>query len=182
MREKKLFWRINHDIRAPELRVINEDGTQVGILSRVKALELAQEKGRDLVEIAPKANPPVAKVIEFGKFRYREEKKLRAERKKSKVSELKEIRFSPFIAEGDFQVRQRRIEEFLNEGYKVKLVVVFKKRQLASKKFGYDILKRIVEELGGRVATDMDAKFLGRHLIMIVSPLKKVKEDGKNEK
>ena len=109
-------------------------------------------------------------IIEFGKFKYQEEKKLKEAQKKSKPSELKEIRFTPFIGEGDYQTRIKRIDEFLTDKDKVKLVVYFKLKQLGSKTFGYDILNRILKDLGEGINVDMKPKFLGRNLIMIISP------------
>ena len=170
---KNIPWRVNEQIRAVQLRVIDSEGQQLGVLPISQALQKAREEGVDLIEIAPKANPPVAKIIELGKFRYQEEKKLRESQKKTKAAELKEIRFSPFIAEGDYQTRLNRVKEFLVDGDKVKLVVVFKGRQLGSKQFGYSLFKKILGELGDSIVVDMEPKFIGRHLAMIVSPLKK---------
>lgn len=173
MRDNKIHWRINEEIRARELRVIGPDGKQIDVLSREKALEKAKEMELDLIEIAPNANPPVAKITNFGKFRYAEEKKARQEKKKSKAAELKEIRFSPFIGEADYQTRIARIKEFLDDSSKVKIVIVFKGRQMGSSRFGYELLKKILKHFGENVVVDMEPKFLGRHLVMIISPLKK---------
>jgi translation initiation factor IF-3 len=164
------YWRINEKIPATTLRVLDSKGLQIGVISKDEALRLAHESGEDLIEIAPNANPPVAKIIEFGKFKYQEEKKLKEAQKKSKPSELKEIRFTPFIGEGDYQTRIKRIDEFLTDKDKVKLVVYFKLKQLGSKAFGYDILNRILKDLGEGINIDMKPKFLGRNLIMIISP------------
>lgn len=155
------------------MRLIGSDGKQEGVLNISDALKKADEAGLDLVEIAPNAKPPVVKIVELGKFRYEQEKKLKKEKKKSKAGELKEIRFSPFIADHDYATRMQRIKEFLNESNKVRVVVVFLGRQMNSKQFGYDLIKRITEELGERVAIDMEPKFIGRHLITTLSPLKK---------
>lgn len=141
---------------------------------------MAKEKNEDLIELVANANPPVAKIIEFGKFKYQEEKKKKEALKKSKPSELKEIRFTPFIGEGDYQTRLRRINEFLTDKDKVKLVVYFKIKQLGSKTFGYDILGRILKDLGEGINVDMKPKFMGRNLIMIISPTNKYGKD-KNE-
>ena len=164
------YWRINEKIPATTLRVLDSKGLQVGVISKEEALKKAKESGEDLIEIAPNANPPVAKIIEFGKFKYQEEKKLKEAQKKSKPSELKEIRFTPFIGEGDYQTRIKRIDEFLTDKDKVKLVIYFKLKQLGSKAFGYDILNRILKDLGEGINIDMKPKFLGRNLIMIISP------------
>ncbi len=164
------YWRVNEKIPATTLRVLDSKGVQIGVISKDEALKKAKESGEDLIEIAPNANPPVAKIIEFGKFKYQEEKKLKEAQKKSKPSELKEIRFTPFIGEGDYQTRIKRIDEFLTDKDKVKLVIYFKLKQLGSKAFGYDILNRILKDLGEGINIDMKPKFLGRNLIMIISP------------
>lgn len=183
MRSTKKYWQINENIRANKLRVISQDGKQLGIISTADAIKMARDKDLTLVEIAPKAKPPVAKIVDFGKFRYQEEKKQRAQEKKAKASELKEIRFSPFIAEQDYNTRLERIKEFLGDKNKVRLSVVFKRQQMRSKQFGYDLLKRILNELGNTVAVDMEPKFLGRHLVMVISPTKvKPKQEIKDNK
>lgn len=174
MKSEKLYWRINEQIRAPEVRLLGPDNKQIGIVSRAEALSKAKEAGLDLIEIAPKAQPPVVKIEELGKFRYQEEKKLQKQKKGAKTSDLKEIRFSPFIAEHDFETRFERINQFLQENNKVRAVVVFKGRQLGSKNFGYQLLKKLVERLGDKVVIDMEPKFIGRHLVMVVSPTKKI--------
>lgn len=171
----KLIWKINNQIRAPEVRVIGSNGKQEGVLKIGDALKKAQEEGLDLVEIAPNAKPPVTKIVELGKFRYEQEKKLQKEKKKTKASELKEVRFSPFIADHDYRTRIEKIKEFLEESNKVRLVVVFKGRHMGSKDFGYKLFKKILDGFGNSVAIDMEPKFIGRHLIMTISPLKKVK-------
>lgn len=171
MKTGSISWRVNEQIRAEKLRVIGPDGKQIGLLTKQEALEKSQKEGLDLIEIAPQAVPPVAKIINFGKFRYQEEKKRRQEAKRAKSAELKEIRFTPFIAENDYNIRLVRIKEFLAEKNKVKAVVVFKGRQLGSKQFGYSLLKRLVEEFKDSIVVDMEPKFIGRHLIMIISPV-----------
>jgi len=173
--KRKLNWRINQEIKEALIRVIGEDGKQIGLMSTAQALKIAQEKGKDLIEIAPKANPPVTKIMELGKFLYQEEKKKRKQKRETKSTEVKEVRFSPFIAEGDYNTRLNRVKEFLGEGNKVRLVVVFKGRQMKGKEFGYQLIGRIMTELDNKVVKDMEPKFLGRHLVTIISPLK-----GKN--
>ncbi|OGM25184.1 translation initiation factor IF-3 [Candidatus Woesebacteria bacterium RIFCSPHIGHO2_02_FULL_38_9] len=172
MRTIKTNYRVNSQIRAPKLRVIGSEGKQVGIISLNDALKTANDAKLDLVEIAPNAKPPVAKIVELSKFLYQEEKRVKKLQKQAKASILKEIRLSPFIAENDYNVRIERIKEFLVEKNKVKATVVFKGRQMGSKQFGYDLLNKILRTLGDSVALDMKPKFYGRHLSMIVSPLK----------
>lgn len=166
-------WRINLQIKAPEVRLIGPDGKQIGVVSVSDALKKAEEEGLDLIEIAPKAKPPVAKITELGKFRYEEEKRLKKQKVGSKGSDLKEIRFSPFIAQHDYNVRVDRAKEFLADKNKVKLVIAFKGRQMGRKQFGYDLLEKIKSSLGDQIVVDMAPKFLGRHLAMIVSPTNK---------
>lgn len=163
-------WRLNEKISATELRVLDFEGKQIGVMKKEEALKLALEAGVDLIEIVPNAKPPVAKIIDFGKFRYQEEKKLKEAQKKSKPSDLKELRFTPFIGDGDYNMRLNRIDEFFKEKHKVKLVVYFKIKQLGSKQFGYNIFNRIIKDLGEGFNIDMKPKFLGRNLIMIISP------------
>jgi translation initiation factor IF-3 len=179
-------WRTNEQIRAPEVRLIGEDDKQIGVLKKEEALKMAKEKGVDLVEIAPKAKPPVVKIIEFGKFLYREEKKLKKQKKGSKTSELKEVRFSPFIADNDYKTRIERIEEFLRDRNKVRVTVKFKGREMSAKKFGYELVDRIVTNLGELAKVDQKPKFIGRHLIVTLSPTnaakpKKEKRNVKNK-
>lgn len=170
---KKTFWRTNEQIRAREVRAIDESGGQIGIMPVKDVILLAKKEGKDVVEIASKAEPPVVKVIEYGKFKYQEEKKSREQSKKAKSADLKEVRFTPFMGEADYQTRLKRAREFLLDGDKVRAVVVFKGRQMDSKKYGYDLLKKILEEFEDAVSVDMEPKFAGRHLAMIVSPIKK---------
>lgn len=169
----KQYWRINEQISAQQLRVIDAESKQVGVLTRAEALAKAKESNLDLVEIAPNAQPPVVKIVDYNKFRYQEEKKQRQEAKKVKGGEVKEIRFSPFIAEGDYQTRIARIKEFLEDRNKVRIVIVFKGRQMNSKQFGYDIIGRIKKDFGDAVVMDMEPKFIGRHLATVISPVTK---------
>lgn len=180
------FWRTDYQIRASELRVIDAKGKLIGVLKKDEAIRKAKEEGLTLVEIAPNAVPPVAKIVDFGKFKYAEEKKARAQAKGVKGGEVKEIRFSPFIAENDFNIRITRIKEFLGDKNKVRVVVVFKGPQMRVKNTGYDLIKRILVVLGDSVTTDMFPKFLGKYLVTVISPVtkkaaKKENKDAKNE-
>ena len=175
MKKSKTYWRINHNIHAPKVRVIDEKDKQIGILALSDALKKAEEAKLDLVEIAPNAKPPVAKIIDFGKFRYQERKKSKSQKKSTKSGDIKEVRFSPFIGEADYRTRLQRIKEFLEEKNKIRLVVKFKGRQMGSKQFGYNLLRRINTELGDTIIIDMEPKFLGRHLTMVISPTTKGK-------
>ncbi|OGM13678.1 translation initiation factor IF-3 [Candidatus Woesebacteria bacterium RIFCSPLOWO2_01_FULL_39_23] len=181
MKTANLYWRINQQIHAPEVRVVGADGKQIGVLKLSQALDEARKAGLDLVEIAPNAKPPVTKIVELGKFRYQEEKKLRREKKGSKSGGLKEIRFSPFIGDHDYTTRLERVKEFLADKNKVRLVVVFKGRQMGRKEFGYDLLTKTTNELGGSITIDSEPKFFGRHLAMTISPVNKPKLQTETE-
>jgi len=180
----KKFYRINQYIQAREVRVVDEQGKQIGVIPLNQALEQARQKGLDLVEVAPQAQPPVCKIIDFKKFKFLQSKKKQEEKKKAKKVELKEIRLRPFIAENDFNFRMARAEEFLLDGNKVKVVVRFKGRQMTKKEFGYQLLKKVVERLNSLAKVEMEPKFLGRQLEIAFSPLKtrtKSHEKNKNQ-
>ena len=173
--KQNLYWRTDYSIRAPSLRVIDAEGKLIGVLSKDEAVRKAKEANLTLVEIAPTATPPVAKIVDFGKFRYAEEKKARAVAKKVKGGEVKEIRVSPFIGDADFEVRIKRIREFFADKNKVRVVVVFKGPQMRVKNTGYLLINRIKEVFGDTIITDMEPKFLGKYLVTVISPLNKAK-------
>lgn len=177
-RKFKKFYRINEQIRAPQVRLIDASGKSLGVLSNEEAFKKARAGELDLVEIAPKAIPPVVKLIKYSKFLYQEEK--RAREQKTRGGETKEIRFSPFIAENDYQVRIARISQFLNSGNKVRIVVRFFRAQLSKKQFGYNLIKRIVTELGN-ARVEQEPKFLGRNLMATISLSKGGKQNGQDE-
>ncbi|HUC94531.1 MAG TPA: translation initiation factor IF-3 [Candidatus Saccharimonadales bacterium] len=173
MGKTNTFWRTDYQIRASSLRVIGADGKLIGVLGKDEAIKKAKEAGLTLVEIAPNATPPVGKIVDFGKFRYAEEKKLRAQAKKVKGGQVKEIRFSPFIAENDFKVRIGRIQEFFADKNKARVVIVFTGPQMRVKHRGFDVINKIKAEFGETIVTDMEPKFLGKHLITVISPISK---------
>lgn len=175
MGKQNLYWRTDYQIRAPSLRVIDAEGKLIGVLTKDEAIRKAKEANLTLVEIAPTATPPVAKIVDFGKFRYAEEKKARAAAKKVKGGEMKEIRFSPFIAENDFNVRIERIKEFFADKNKVRVVVVFKGPQMRVKNTGYILVNKIKNVFGDTIITDMEPKFLGKHLVTVISPVNKAR-------
>lgn len=176
------FYRLNQYIRANKIRVIDEKGKQIGVMPVNEALVQAQKTGADLVEIAPKAQPPVCKIIDFKKFLFLEAKKNQKEKKKSKRGQLKEIRLTPFIAENDFNFRIKRAADFLKQKNKVKITIFFKGRQITKKNFGYELLKKAAEKLNSYGEIDTNPKFTGPLLEMILRPIsKKNKNDKKNE-
>jgi translation initiation factor IF-3 len=169
---KRKFYRINQYIQADQVRVVDEAGKQIGVLSLSEALKKANQADLDLIEVAPKAKPPVCKIINFKKFKYLEAKKQKEERKKAKKGEIKEIRFRPFIAKKDLEFRLGRAEEFLKEGHKLKVTVRFFGREITRKQFGYDLLKKIIDQLSFLSTVEQEPKFLGRQLTMTLSPIK----------
>ena len=168
--DNRKFYRINERIFASQLRVLDSDGKQVGVLSRFEALKKAKELGVDLVEIAPMANPPVVKIIDFKKFLYQESKKKKEEKKKSKVSETKEIRLGPFMNEHDLKTMIRRGTGFLENNDKVRLIVKFMGRQIAHPEFGQQIMQKIIAALSSLSKLEREPHFEGKSLIAILSP------------
>ena len=154
------------------MRVIDEQGTQIGVMTKAEALRKALEMDLDLVLVAPNAKPPVAKIIDFSKFKFQQEKKEQTSRKKNKSQELKELRLTPFMADNDLNVRLKRAIKFLKEGDKVRLVVYFKGRQITKKQFGYDILQQCKVALEGCGAPETEAKLRGKNLEVVFKPIK----------
>lgn len=149
----------------------------MGILKREEALQKASEQELDLVEVAAGAQPPVARIVDFEKFKYQEEKKEQAARKKAKEVELKEIWLSPRIAQHDLEVRLKKAEEFLNKGNKVKLTIKFKGREMGHPEAGYQVVRQALDYLGDRVSIERETKFEGRNLTTIVGFTKKVSQE-----
>ena len=177
----KKFYRTNERIFASELRVLDAEGKQIGVLSKLDALSQARDLGLDLVEVAPLAKPPVAKLIDFKKFLYQEEKKKREEKRKAKVSETKEIRLGPFMSENDLQVMIRRGREFLEEGDKVRLALKFRGRQITHPEFGREIMNKTIDALSDLSKIDREAHFEGNQLVAMLSPERKKVHEEKSE-
>lgn len=176
----KQFYRLNQYINAKKVRVIDEKGKQIGIIDLNQALKKAQQTGLDLVEIAPKADPPVCKIIDFKKFKYLESKKRQEEKKKSKKSDLKEVRLTLFIAENDLSFRMKKIEEFLKEGHKVKVNLMLRGRQVTKKDLAYDLFKKVIKRVGSFCKVEIEPRITGRRLEMTLVS-EKVKKDEKKE-
>ena len=179
---KKKLYRLNQQIQAREVRLIEVDNKQIGIASRDEALKRAQVAGVDLVEIAPNAKPPVCKLIDFKKFLYQEGKKQKEERKKAHAGETKEIRLGPFTSEHDLSVRIKKAQEFLKDGHKIKIVVKFTGRQMAHPQFGHRTLKLFMDAISEVTKAEREPHFEGRLLSTLVSPIKGGKIEAKNEK
>lgn len=170
-----LGYRINHQIQAKEVRLLRDDGTQVGVVTKEVALSQAQEAGVDLVEIAPHAVPPVAKLIDYKKFLYQQSKKEQAARSAAKKVDLKEIRLTPFMAQNDFDNRVGHGREFLEEGNKLRVTVKFVGRQLTHREFGDQIMNRVISALADTAAVDQPGRWVGKQYIATFTPVKKNK-------
>ena len=175
-------YRINQRIFASELRVLDAQGQQIGVLSKDEALKLAQEQELDLVEVAPMAKPPVAKIIDYNKFLYQLEKKKKEEKKKAKASETKEIRLGPFMSDNDLQVMIRRGREFLEDGDKVRLVVKFRGRQITRSEFGKETVNKVITALADISKVDREPHFEGKQIISLLSAEKGKKHEENEEK
>lgn len=171
--DDRKFYRTNERIFASTLRVLGSDGKQIGILSKFEALTKARNEGLDLVEIAPMAKPPVAKIIDFKKFLYQEEKKKREEKKRAKVSETKEVRLGPFMSDNDLGVMTKRARDFLESGDKVRLVVNFSGRQITHPEFGHQVLNKVLKDLEAVSKVERDRHLEGKKLICLISPEKR---------
>lgn len=181
-KQQEKRYRINERIFASPLRVLDTEGKQIGVLTKFEALALAKEQELDLVEIAPLAKPPVAKIIDFNKFQYQQSKKKQEEKKKAKTSETKEIRLGPFMSDNDLQVMIRRGREFLEDGDKIRLVVKFRGRQITRSDFGKQVIQKVVDSLSDISKVDREPKFEGRQMVALLSPEKgKKQQDDKDE-
>lgn len=160
--------RINGEIRHPEVRVISADGAQLGIMSSRDAQLMARDAGLDLVEISPNANPPVVKIIDWGKYQYQKMKEQARAKKNAKSSELKQIRLGLKIGENDLNIKVRKTLELLEDGDRVKIMIVFRGREMTHKEIGTDLMNRIIEKLGSEVVVDGKAQMSGRNLTFMV--------------
>lgn len=179
--KQRRFYRLNQYIFAKEIRVIDDKGKQIGLMPASQALQQARNLGLDLVEIVPKAKPPICKIINFKKFLFLEEKKASEEKRKNKKTKLKEIQLTPFIAKNDLEIRLKRVEKFLKEGNKVRLVIKFRGREMDKKDFGYRLTGQALARLKNIAGTDMEPRFLGRQLETVLTPLKGEKDVKKTE-
>lgn len=157
-------------IRAPKLRVIGDDGSQMGILTLAAALGAAKEVGLDLVEVATEADPPVCRIMDFGRYKYQQSKKLSESRKKSSVIEIKEMKFRPKTAEHDYQFKLRNIQRFLAEKNKIKVSLNFKGREIVHADLGQELLARVIRDVAEYGAPEQTPKLEGRTLVMVIAP------------
>jgi len=162
--------RINRDVRAPQVRVIGPDGTQLGVMSSKEAYFKAQDLGLDLVEISPQAKPPVCKIVDYGKYRYQQTKKERESKKAQHQIKVKEVKLKPNIDEHDFQVKLRRARDFLEKGNKVKVTCMFRGREMMHRDVGQRVVDRLCDELSEVGTPEARAKMMGRSLSLTISP------------
>ena len=161
--------RVNEMIRVREVRLIDDEGNQKGIVPTLEALKLAKEKDLDLVEVSPNANPPVCKILDYGKYRFEQEKKLRESKKNQKVLKLKEIRMQPKIGSGDLDTKAKHVQEFLDEGSKVKVTIRFRGRELAHTELGYDVLQEVLKRLTSAYVVEKAPAMDGKTMSMTIS-------------
>ena len=162
--------RINEQIRVREIRLVDDEGEKNGIMSTMEALKLAKERDLDLVEVSPNANPPVCKILNYGKYKFEQEKRLRDSRKAQKVLKLKEIRMQPKIGPGDLDTKAKHVQEFLDEGDKVKVTIRFRGRELAHTELGYDVLNEVLKRLNeGSYTVEKPAAMEGRFMSLTLN-------------
>ena len=159
---------MNQEIRANNLRVIGDDGRQLGVLSRSEALAAAEAAGLDLVEVSPGADPPVARIVDWGKYNYQKTKQAQKNRQKSKTLDMKQMRVGLKIGQHDLEVKLRKVGEFLDAGHKVKITVIYRGREMAHRELGYQLAERVQGLLGEEIVVDSEPQFAGRQLSFVV--------------
>lgn len=164
--------RVNHQIRAQTVRLIDEDGTQLGVKNLDEAIRTAEDRGKDLVEVAPLANPPVCKVVDFSKYRYEKEKQKKEAKKHQKGGHVKEMRFRPGIGEHDFETKVKQIRKFLEDRDKVRITVVFRGREMEHKDLGRKIIEKIQGFLGELATVESSPMMFGTRMILMLAPQK----------
>jgi translation initiation factor IF-3 len=162
--------RINEEIRSREVHLIDKDGANLGNMSAPEALAKAQEAGLDLVEISPNATPPVVKILDYGKYKYQEQKKQAEARKKQKVVEVKEVKFRPMIDDHDYDVKMRSMHRFFEEGDKVKVTLRFRGREMAHQELGVQLLNRVKDDTTKLAKVESEPRVEGRQMVMVLAP------------
>ena len=161
---------MNEDIRSPQVRLIDQDGEMQGVMTTREAIQRAYAIGLDLLEISPNADPPVVKILDFGKYKYEQQKKKNEARKKQKVIEIKEIKVRPNIDENDYQVKMRAMKSFIEEGDKVKVTLRFRGREMAHQEIGVRVLERIRSEMDPVTKVEQMPRMENRQMVMVLSP------------
>jgi translation initiation factor IF-3 len=163
---------VNERIRCPEIRLIGAEGENLGVLSPIRALELAEQAGLDLVEISPTAEPPVCKIMDFGKYKYETQKREAEARKKQKVIEIKEVKFRPNTDTHDYEVKMRSVTKFLENGDKVKVTLRFRGREMAHQNLGRELLERVAADVEGLGKVESIPRLEGRQMVMMIGSAK----------
>jgi len=163
--------RINHQIRVPDVRLIAEDGNQIGVVTIQEALKTAEDKGLDLVEISPNSEPPVCKIMDYGKYKYQLEISEKMKKKKQSQIIVKEIKLRPKIDINDLNTKKKHIEKFLKSGYRVKITIMFRGREIVHKELGMNILNKLIEELKDRCVLELEPKLDGYNIIAVLAPV-----------
>jgi len=158
------------EIKAAEVRVIDAGGKQIGILPLKEALKIAEEQGLDLVEVAPNSSPPVCRIMNYGKYKYQQSKRLQEAKKHQTVIHIKEVKVRPRTEEHDFQFKLRHVKRFLDEGNKVKISLLFRGREIAHPEFGKNLLNRFIEELKDLMIVEQAPRLEGRNMVMLLAP------------
>jgi translation initiation factor IF-3 len=165
-------YRINGEIDAREVRLVDADGGMVGVVSLREAFARADDAGLDLVEVSPNASPPVCKILDYGKFKYESQKKAAAARKKQRVIEVKEIKMRPNIDDNDYDIKMKKVREFLDEGDKVKVTMRFRGREMAHQELAVGILEKVKNQVSDLAKVEQFPKLEGRQMVMVMAPLK----------
>lgn len=160
--------RLNNSIQAPQLRVVDEDGQQLGVMSRLEALRMAEERELDLVEISPNAKPPVAKIVDWGKFNYQRTKQQQKNKKLAKASELKQMRFGLKISDHDLGTKLNKVTGFLESGHKVKIVIFYRGREMAHKDIGFKLAEKVITDYGEQVVVEQAPQLAGKQLTFVL--------------
>ncbi|NPV29642.1 MAG: translation initiation factor IF-3 [Firmicutes bacterium] len=162
--------RVNEEIRAREVRLVNSDGQQLGIMPLKEGLRVAMEQGLDLVEVAPHAKPPVCRIMDYGKYKYEQSKREREARKKQRIINVKELKLRPNIEEHDFRVKVKNAQRFLMDGDKVKITLMFRGREISHAELGHNLCLRFYEQVRDLAVMEKEPKIEGRNMIMILAP------------
>lgn len=165
--------RLNRQIKAHQVRVISKDGKQIGIITLLEAQKLADEEGLDLVEIAPNANPPVCKIIDYGKYKYQQIKKEKESRKAQHQVKVKEIKFKPNIDTHDFMTKEKHAKEFIEKGYKVRVVCTFRGREMLHIELGEKVIRKLIDDLQDIAVVEAPIKLMGRSMSTVLAPTSK---------
>jgi len=161
---------VNGEITSPKVRLVDENGEMIGVVTRFEGMQMAQKAGLDLVEVSPNAEPPVCKILDYGKYKYEQQKKRAEAKKKQKIVEVKEIQIRPGIDENDFQVKYRAIRRFIEDGDKVKITMRFRGREISHHEIGMEVLKRLRELFEESSKVEQSPRLEGKQMIMVLAP------------